>query len=346
MPPFELAGQSVKPGEMRKIHIPAVRLYTDTPIDLIINVIHGKKPGPVLLVCAAFHGDELNGIEICRRLRQQKVLKKLAGTLLIVPVINMLGFIQQSRYLPDRRDLNRCFPGSQHGSLGSRLAYLIQTELLSRATHAIDLHTGAVHRSNLPQIRADFDNAEAQQMAEAFGAPVIMDAKLLAGSFRECASNENVPLIVYEAGEALRFDEPAIKAGMRGILAVMRTLTMLPRLKMQASKKLIEPVQVRKSYWVRAVCDGMVARKIALGTRVKKGELLCVLATPFDNEHHEIRAKNDGIVIGATQIPVVNEGEALLHIAEFSQLRDAATSVSNFQDRFEVDETIGLDQLS
>ncbi len=341
---FVLAGERVAAGQRKQVKIPAVRLYTNTPVDLVVHVIHGRRPGPVLLVTAAIHGDELNGVEICRQLAKRKLLQNLRGTLLLVPVVNILGYIQQSRYLPDRRDLNRCFPGWANGSLGGRLAYIIRTELLSVATHVIDLHTGAIHRTNLPQIRADLDNETTLSMAEAFGVPVIIDSKTRDGSFRACAADQGVPLILYEAGEALRLDSAAIKAGVRGIQRVMRALNMLPanqKPRTTAEKQpSIKPVQVRRSYWVRADCDGMVVSRVPLGRRVAEGEVLCTLAGPFDSELRQVRAPSAGIIIGATQIPVVNEGEALMHIAEFSKLQSAETSVNNFQERFVDEDTV------
>lgn len=333
--PFTLGGTEVKPGETKIISIPAARLYTDTPVDLQVEVIHSRRPGPVLLVCAAIHGDEINGIEICRRIVGKGLLRRLRGTLVIVPIVNMFGFLQQSRYLPDRRDLNRCFPGSPHGPLGSRLAHLIRRELLSHCSHVIDLHTGAIHRKNLSQVRGDLDNPVTLGMAEAFGTPVIMDAKVRDGSLRAAASELGIPAILYEAGEALRFDEPSIRAGVRGILAVMRYLDMLPAVKADTTPRKLVPVKARRSYWLRAERDGIVITKIKLGQRIKEGQLLANLASPFGGPEKALKSKGDGIVIGASQIPLVNEGEALFHIAEFSTLRKASDSVEAFQEHFD-----------
>lgn len=332
--PLKLAGEVINPGETRLLSIPAARLYTDTPIDLPVEVIHSRKPGPVLLVCAAIHGDEINGIEICRRIVGKRLLRRLSGTLLIVPIVNMFGFIQQSRYLPDRRDLNRCFPGSPRGPLGNRLANLIHTELLSHCTHVIDLHTGAIHRKNLSQIRGDLDDPAALGMAEAFGAPIFMDAKVRDGSLRAAAAELGIPVILYEAGEALRFDEPAIKAGVRGIMSVMRHLGMLPARTDQTPRKLV-PVKASRSYWLRAERDGIVISKIKLGQRVKEGQILAYLASPFGGPEKPLKSRSDGIVIAASQIPLVNEGEALFHIAEFTTLRKATDSVEAFQEQFD-----------
>jgi len=312
--PFQLGDIQIAPGTQERVLLPAARLYSDTPLDLHVEVLHGIKPGPVLLVCAAIHGDELNGIEICRRLIQLIDPKELTGTLLVVPVVNMFGFIQQTRYLPDRRDLNRCFPGSERGALGSRLAFLFRTQLVERATHIIDLHTGAIHRSNLPQIRVNFDNEEAKSMAAAFNCPVIMNSKDRDGSLRSTASELGIPLILYEAGEALRFDYASIKAGVNGVTNVIKMLKMM---KGRRTRKKVTPVYSQRSVWMRSEGDGLVILKVDLGQQVNRGQLLAHIAPPHGGEHTSVYSSVSGIVIGISNIPVSNEGEALFHVACF-----------------------------
>ncbi|WP_370210033.1 succinylglutamate desuccinylase/aspartoacylase family protein, partial [Alloalcanivorax venustensis] len=224
--PFELNGTRVMPGTRVKVELPLAQLYTQTPLNVPIHVIHGRRPGPVLLVSAAIHGDELNGVEIIRRLLRHSSLNRLNGTLLAVPVVNVFGFIHKTRYLPDRRDLNRSFPGSETGSLGARMAWQFKTQVLDRATHAVDLHTGAIHRANLPQIRADLSNDDTAAMAAAFGVPVVINSVLGEGTLREVAEAQGIPVITYEAGEALRFDESSIRAGVKGVLNIMHHLRM------------------------------------------------------------------------------------------------------------------------
>ncbi|WP_296060433.1 succinylglutamate desuccinylase/aspartoacylase family protein [uncultured Amphritea sp.] len=320
--PIEIAGCIVKPGERKTIHVDLARLYTNTHLDLDIEVIHGRRAGPTLMVCAAIHGDELNGVEICRQLLKYKSLHRIAGTLIIVPVVNIFGFIQQSRYLPDRRDLNRCFPGSEKGSLASRIAYIFRTQVLSHCTHVLDLHTGAIHRSNMPQIRANLDNLEAKAMADAFGAPVIIDSKLRDGSLRQCADEAGISLILYEAGEALRFDDRAIRGGIRGVLNVIRYLKMLPQLK--KPKKALAPVVANSSAWIRTNSDGVFRSVVSVGQRVSKGQPMGIVASPFGTQEEEVIAPNSGIIIGQNNIPVVNEGDALYHLARFESSSLAA----------------------
>ncbi|QSX36199.1 succinylglutamate desuccinylase/aspartoacylase family protein [Shewanella sedimentimangrovi] len=309
---FEFAGEAVAAGTARTLRLPAARLYNDTQLDLMVEVYHGNKPGPTLLVCAAIHGDELNGIEICRRLMGRINPKALHGTVLLVPIVNVFGFIQKSRYLPDRRDLNRCFPGSEKGALASRLANLVATELLSRASHIIDLHTGAIHRDNLPQIRCDTSDPVMMAMAGAFGAPLIMDSRAKGVSLRGYANQKGIPCILYEAGEALRFSELAIRTGVRGVLNVMRMLEM-----QKGPIRRTTAVSAIHSYWLRSDADGLVNKKIRLGQRVNKGNIIAHIVSPHGTEALPVRAPSDGIIIGISNIPVTNEGEGMFHIAQF-----------------------------
>ncbi len=331
--PIVIAGVEIAPGERKKIYLDVARLYTHTNLELVAEVLHGRREGPTLLVSAAIHGDELNGVEICRQLLKKQSLSRLKGTIIVVPVVNIFGFIHRSRYLPDRRDLNRCFPGTAKGSVGGRAAFLFRTEILERCTHAIDLHTGAIHRSNLPQIRTNLDNPVANEMAHWFGAPVILDSQLRDGSLRECADRSGIPLILYEAGEALRFDMDAIKGGVRGVLNVMRGLGMLaPSSKV---KRTYTPAIARTSYWVRADADGTCLFIAKLGQRVKKGDVIAWIASPFSQEEQAVVCPNNGIVIGRNNIPLVNEGDALFNIARFDTVATAAKSVEGFHAHIE-----------
>lgn len=325
MKPFSIAGTDVAVGSHEHILLPAVRLYNDAPLDLRIDVFHGTKPGPVMLLCAAIHGDELNGIEICRQIIATTDTANLHGTLIVVPIVNLFGFIQQSRYLPDRRDLNRCFPGSERGALGSRMAYLFSQELVAKATHIVDLHTGAIHRSNLPQIRVDTDNERALAMAQAFSSPVIIHSKERDGSLRALANEWGVPLILYEAGEALRFDDASIQSGVIGVQNVMKHLKMI---KGRRRGKRIKPVTSYRSTWVRAERDGLILPKVKLGQAVSEGQELAHCVNPHGPESDAVHSPVNGIVIGCSNIPVANEGEALFNVAQFaSEAIPAATEV-------------------
>jgi predicted deacylase len=333
--PFELAGHTVLPGERVQIHLPAANLYTNSPLDMPVEVIHGRKPGPVLLICGAIHGDELNGVEIIRRLRAFRSINRLAGTLVLVPVVNLFGFIRQSRYLPDRRDLNRCFPGTERGSLGSRVAHLFFNEIVVRCTHIIDLHTGAVHRDNLPQIRAALDEPGVKEMALGFSIPVIINAGLIENSLRFEAGKRGIPVITYEAGEALRLYERSIVTGVRGIISVMRTLEMLPSRRISTIPA--EPYVASSTRWFRAPADGVFRPLVKLGTRVQQGESLGVVSSPFTSDEEVLTAPSDGIVICVNNLPLMNEGDALFHIADFGETAVVEEEIAEHESNVEED---------
>lgn len=328
---FEINGIAIKAGTRTTIDLPTGRMYTHAPMSIPVHVVRGKKSGPRLFLSAAIHGDEINGIEIIRRLLKLPMLNRLRGTLIAVPMVNVHGIISHSRYLPDRRDLNRSFPGSEKGPLALRLAHLFMKEIVEKSTHGIDLHTGAIHRTNLPQIRANLDDKETKELAIAFGVPVIISSNLRDGSLREAAAEFGIPMLLYEAGEALRFDEVSIRAGVQGIVNVMRTLEMLPPSKRQ-SKKQFDPVVARSSSWVRAPDSGILRAMIPLGGRVKKNTLLGVVADPFGESEVNVISPFSGIVIGRTNLPLVNEGDALYHIARFEDMHEIEAKVDNFQE--------------
>ncbi len=311
---FSIGGQKIEPGERRLISLSVSKLYDFTEVNLPIEVIHGKKSGPVLFISSAIHGDEINGIEIIRRLLKHKPLNRLCGTLITIPVVNIFGFNNLSRYLPDRRDLNRSFPGSSKGSLAAQLAHLFTTEILEKCTHGIDLHTGALHRSNLPQIRGCVDDRDTSRLAFQFGVPVIINANSRDGSLRAEARKKNIPILLYEGGEALRYDEQVIRMGVNGIKSVMQTIGMLPS-KTQRKRK--EAFISRKTVWVRAPGSGILTPDKHLGARVEAKETLGFIRDPFGKHEVPVPARDAGIIIGMAQLPLVNKGDALFHIATF-----------------------------
>lgn len=323
---FEIDGQRVAPGARAQVAMQIGTLYTTAPVTLPVQVVHGRQSGPVIFVSAALHGDEINGIEIIRRVMELPALRQLRGTLLAVPVVNVLGFLQRSRYLPDRRDLNRSFPGSPEGSLAARIAHRFLSEVVHRADYGIDLHTGALQRPNLPQIRADLGNAEAERLAQAFGAPVILSSKPAAGTLREQTTAEGTPVLLYEAGEALRFDEIAIRIGVRGVMNVLRAVGMLRAHTRRALP--VQPVRAESSTWVRAPVSGVLRAQSELGRAVRQGQVLGVIGDPVGGIDRSVVSHTDGIVIGRSSLPLVYEGEALFHIARVDHPGDAARAVT------------------
>lgn len=321
----------IKLGETKHIELPVAKLYTDTEISLPVYIMRSKKAGPTVFISAAIHGDELNGIEIIRRLIASKKLKITSGTLIAVPMVNVYGVVNQSRYMPDRRDLNRCFPGSSKGSLASRVANIFLKDIVKHCDYGIDLHTGAIHRSNLPQIRGDMNDDVTKALAIAFGVPVVLNADILDGSLRDAARNNKTKVLVYEAGEALRFDEFSIRAGMKGILNVLAYLGMVK--KARTTKAKVIPFIAYNSGWVRANASGIVSHKLALGDQVKKGQILAEIGSPYGEILEHVTASNAGVIIGKQNIPLVQEGEAMYHIAFFKEDDDdIVESIENVQD--------------
>ncbi len=324
--PFEINGHAIAPGTRQTVDVPVSTLSDHTPIALTIHVIHGKKPGPVLFVSAAIHGDEVIGVEIVRRLLKADALRTMAGTLLAVPIVNSFGFLNHSRYLPDRRDLNRCFPGVPEGSMASRLAHIFMTEVVRRADVGIDLHSAAIHRTNLPQLRLTPDNTRLAELAHAFGAPVMMHSKLRDGSLRMAAEEVGVDVLLYEGGEGLRFDELAARAGVSGILRVMQHLKMIPRKGVPKSRG--TPVMAAGSTWYRAPAGGLFRGYVGTGDTVEPGAVMGAITDPLGQVETELVADKYGVVIGRTNMPVVYEGDALFHVAETPRADAASEGAS------------------
>lgn len=330
---IEIAGVSIKPGSRQSIDIPLPSFYTHSSVNMPVHVVHGRRPGPVLLVSAALHGDEINGVEIIRRLLSHKFIDRIKGTLIAIPVVNVYGFVSKSRYLPDRRDLNRSFPGSENGSMAARLAHVLMTQIIPRCTHIIDLHTGAVNRENLPQIRANLrDEPDLEVLAQAFGVPVILNAKLLEGSFREAAHTKGISVLLYEAGEALRFDEVAIRAGVKGVLQVMRELGMRPKSKRQTKS---EALVANTTRWVRAAQSGILRSLVATGAKVEIGDLLAYINNPLGENTEELVSPVAGIIIGKTNLPLVFAGEALFNIASYEAVDRVAENIDAYHEELD-----------
>lgn len=319
-----IGGHEILPGKTIQIELPVVRLYTDTDICMPVHVIRGKHEGPTVFVCAAIHGDELNGIEIIRRLIQQKSLRISHGTVILVPMVNVYGVLNQTRYMPDRRDLNRCFPGSATGSLAGIVADKFLTEIVRHCDYGIDLHTGAIHRSNLPQVRANLKDAETLKLAQSFGVPVLINSTLRDGSLRQAAVEAGAKVLLYEAGQALRFDELSIRAGMRGIKNILSHLNMFSQKENKDASKLLKkkmtlPFVANTSAWTRANASGIVHNLKNLGDMVQKGDPLAKIGNPFGEVFVVVRAGRSGIIIGKQNIPLVQEGDAMFHIAYFTE---------------------------
>lgn len=321
-PSFEIGSVRVRPGLQRAVSLPITRLVTGAEVELPVRVVHGREDGPTMWVNAAVHGDEAVGVEVIRRVLAELDPKTFRGTLIAVPIVNVLGFMTGSRYLPDRRDLNRSFPGSARGSLAARIANLMMREVVAKSTVGIDLHTGSDRRTNLPQIRTDLEDRQSRELALAFAAPVMLHARLRDGSLRSAAREQGAKVLLYEAGEAWRMDEWAVRAGVLGVRRVLATLGMTGPVDEEPPPPSIECV---RSGWVRARGTGMLHLDVDLGQRVEVGERLGGLFDSFGKRVRLVHADRAGIVIGRTEAPLVNSGDAVVHIAETEDGQNAAS---------------------
>jgi len=341
--PFRIGEHSVEAGTRRVVDLPVSILSDHTPVTMSVHVVHGRRPGPVMFVSAAIHGDEVIGVEIVRRLLRARNLGQLRGTLLAVPIVNAFGFMNQSRYLPDRRDLNRSFPGGPRGSLAARLANLFLEEVVARSDFGVDLHSAAIHRSNLPQVRVATSSRRSLQLAEAFGAPIILRSGLREGSLREAAQSRDVEVLLYEAGEALRFDEFGVRVGVSGCLRVMHALKMIPARGTRENR--VRPMLSTGSRWVRAPVGGLLRSFRNVGDAVEADDVLGIISDPFGEIDIEVPAPEAGVVLGRSNIPVINEGDALFHIARLAPRDDPEQTIERLADNLEADPLFDEDEI-
>lgn len=312
--PITVGDVIVKPGRKTRIELPFAKVVTGATENLPVVVINGRSQGPHVWLSGAIHGDELNGVEIVRRIIRELDAKSLRGAVIAVPIVNPLGFMIESRYLPDRRDLNRSFPGSKRGSTAARLAHLFMEQIVDQCSVGIDLHTATNHRINLPQLRANIDDPETLRMAKAFGAPFTIHARLRDGSLRQAASERGKTVLLYEAGQAHRFDDDAIDVGVAGVMRTLRALGMHDaRLPRGSRTKLI-----RRTRWVRARRGGLAEISVSLGQRVEEGEPIAAISDAFGTRPTTVKAPQTGWIIARTLRPLVNSGDALAHIASES----------------------------
>jgi predicted deacylase len=310
-PEITVGDVTVRPGRKVQIELPFARIITGATESLPVVVINGRAAGPVVWLSAAVHGDELNGMQIIREVLRRLDAKSVRGAVIAVPIVNPLGFLLQSRYLPDRRDLNRHFPGSPRGSTASRLAHLFMSEIVSHCSVGIDLHTATNHRINLPQLRADIDDAETLKLARAFGAPFTIKARARDGSLRQAATELGKKVLLYEAGQAHRFDEDAVDTGYLGVMRTLRKMGMI-----DARLPRVNPTTlIRRTRWIRARRGGIAELKVRLGEWVEEGQTVASISDAFGNRATRVRATHTGWIIASTVRPLVNLGEALVHIA-------------------------------
>lgn len=308
-----ISGDEIKPGENKLVKINISRLPTGTLIDIPVHVFNAKKPGPTVLLQAGLHGDEINGVETLRRMLEHNDFNIEKGAVIVVPILNIFGFIHFSRDVPDGKDVNRSFPGTKSGSLASRMAYHYTHEILPQIDFGIDLHTGGGQRHNYPQIRYTADDETSKNLAKTFNAPIYFPSRLISGSFRKSAFKMDKPIIVYEAGESMRFDEFAINTAITGIKNVLYSYGMLFKPKNLKKKT---TVHLEKTKWVRASRAGMFIPEIENGLLVNKGQTLGVVTDTFAKRSKKIIAPSEGYVFCINHQAVVNQGDALFHVGK------------------------------
>jgi uncharacterized protein len=308
---FVIYKQVVKPGEEKQINLNIANLPSRTPIDIPVYVSRSSAEGPTLLLLAGMHGDEVNSMEILRQVLVKKINRPLIGSTITIPVLNIYGFLNFSRELPNGKDINRSFPGNKNGSLASRVAYVFMNEILPLVDCGIDFHTGGESRTNYPQIRCDFKDKKSLELAKAFEAPFCINAALRPKSLRSVASKKRKPILVYEGGEALRYDNFAIDEGIKGLCRVMNHLGMSAHKNVSSDK---ESIVLDKMTWVRAHSSGLFHSRVKYGDFVKKGAVLGSISDAYGDFEKKIKCPHDAFVIGLNNMPVVNQGDPLVNL--------------------------------
>lgn len=320
MTPIRFPDVTLQPGERMNTEMAISESYSSRDVTVPVHVRRGLNDGPTIFVTSALHGDELNGTGAIRQLLSDDSWTLHSGTLILVPVLNILGYERHSRYLPDRRDLNRCFPGSRSGSMSSRMARTIFDDLVLKSDFGIDLHTAAVRRTNYPNTRADLSNERCAEMADAFGAGIILDAGGPTGSLRRSATDRNVPTIVVEGGEVWKMETSVIDCMTRGVLNVLRKLDMVDGDLIDPGKQTI----ISHTKWIRAEHGGLMQMHVAPGDVVKMGQPLATNSSLLNEDHNQLLSPFSGVVLGVTTLPSVKPGEPVVHIGKIGSRKQAA----------------------
>ncbi|MFV0565680.1 MAG: succinylglutamate desuccinylase/aspartoacylase family protein [Flavobacteriaceae bacterium] len=311
---ISILGTKIYPNESKELNFDIANLHTASPINVPIIIERAKKPGPIVLFTAGIHGDEVNGVEIVRKLIATGVNKPKCGTIICMPIINIFGFINLKREFPDGRDLNRVFPGFPEGSLASRVAYKLINDILPCVDYVVDFHTGGSGRFNAPQIRISTENVTLNELATVFGAPFVLYSKILKKSFRETCLNQGKHMLLFEGGKSYHISETVTNIGFNGAKRLLQHLNML-NAQNRATKPKTDIVFITASKWLRADKSGMFKASVKLGSLVKKGDAIGSITDPYGKLFHAVRADNSGYIINVNESPLVYEGDALFHIS-------------------------------
>ncbi len=312
-----ILGHTILPGKSLKISLDIAKLHTRTKIEVPVIIERGKEDGPCLLITGGIHGNEVNGIEIVRQLISKKYNIPHKGTIICIPVVNVFGFLNLAREFPDGRDLNRVFPGSKRGSLAGRFAYHLINEILPHVDYCIDYHTGGGERFNVPQIRIHDGDAEILELAKAFNAPFILKSKNIEKSFRQTCVKNNKKIILFEGGKSSNINHEVTQAGINGAINVIHKIGLKDyssRITKTNTCELIED-----SLWVRAKYSGMYRSVIKVGSYINKGDVIGSISDPYGDFEKDVKAPNSGFIICANECPIVNQGDALIHLSKGSQ---------------------------
>lgn len=327
----------VHPGEAANLAMPLPEQYSCAPLYMPIRVVHGEKPGPCLVVFSVLKGMELNGLEIANRLSNKLKAKDLAGTLISIPVVNVYGLTHYPNSLPARHNLADCFPGKEDGTFGERIAYSFTQEILKKADYCIELDTGGLNHNLLPQVYCSFKSRKGRELAKMFQAPVVTNVSIEGNHLRQTTEDLHVPLLVYQAGEAMRFDENAISLGVEGILNVMRAVDMIG----EAPVTEVSPIFSRDEEWLVAHKGGILQLSISLGQTIKQKEILGFISDPFGAHPTEaIKSQQEGIVVGINTSPLIYEGMPIFKIASFLDYEKAESVIEEW-DKKQPDSFIG-----
>ncbi len=307
---------TIKPGQNKVIELPVGSLPTGTPIKTPIYIFNAKEKGPTVLIQGGLHGDEINGVETCKRMLVEEYFNSIKkGCIIVIPLLNVYGFIHFSRELPDGKDVNRCFPGSKNGSLAARIAYYHTKEVLPNIDFGIDIHTGGAMRCNYPQIRYTPDCLLSEKLAKIFNAPIQFESNLISKSFRATAAKKGVPILVFEGGESMRFDEFSINQGIRGVLRILNAYNMILE-DFPVARKENESIVLTNRKWLRARKAGIFTSSISNGKKIKKDQVLGYITDAYGNKKILIKAPFNGAILCVNNHPLVNQGDALFHIGK------------------------------
>lgn len=316
---LQICDATIHPGEVANLALPLPEFFSCVSFYMPIKIVHGKQAGPCMLILSTVKGDELNGLEIINRLLQLDVLKELKGTLIAVPVLNVLGLASYSRGMSYETNLERCFPGEEKGTYGERIAHVFTQEVLTKANYCIELQTGSLNHEILPQVYCNLTDGQSKQLAQAFAAPVITNVTTDNSTLRQTTEKMNIPLLVYKAGEAMRFDESAISLGLNGIKNVLESLGMLPSFDtVESEQATFKPVFSQDQDWIYSHRSGVLNAQVELGQRIQKNQVIGLISDPFSADTVEpVKAYQDGIVVGVNRHPLIHEGQTIFKVASF-----------------------------